>query len=169
MGVEIEHKWLPEAGLVSKILAAVRPVRIEQAYLCRRPVIRVRKDGESYYMTYKGEGMLVREEHNLPLTPAAYLSLSEKREGNMIIKDRYTVPYHVIYPERGCTQKGPEGELRMELDVFHGIHEGLFLLEIEFETKKDAEEFAAPPEFGTNVTGDPAYTNAVLSESSIKG
>ena len=41
--------------------------KIEQAYLCTDPVVRVRREDETYYMTYKGRGMLVREEYNLPL------------------------------------------------------------------------------------------------------
>ena len=40
---------------------------IEQAYLNVRPVVRVRREDENYYMTYKGGGMMAREEYNLPL------------------------------------------------------------------------------------------------------
>ena len=35
------------------------PVRaIEQAYLCTDPVVRVRRDGGEYYLTYKGRACL---------------------------------------------------------------------------------------------------------------
>ena len=66
--------------------------KIEQAYLCTNPVVRVRREDESYYMTYKGRGMLVREEYNLPLNKEAYEHLKEKADGNVIGKTRYLVP-----------------------------------------------------------------------------
>ena len=46
--------------------------KIEQAYLCTGPVVRVRKEDNSFYMTYKAMGMMSREEYNLPLTEEAY-------------------------------------------------------------------------------------------------
>ena len=36
--------------------------RIEQAYLSVDPVVRIRRLDESYILTCKGEGLLVREE-----------------------------------------------------------------------------------------------------------
>ena len=44
---------------------------IEQAYLCVEPVIRVRRQDDDYYMTYKGAGLMSREVYNLPLTREA--------------------------------------------------------------------------------------------------
>jgi len=164
MGFEIEHKWLPEKELTDRIIKAVEPVTIEQAYLCREPVIRVRREGSKYYMTYKGDGLLVREEANLPLTENAFTELAAKCDGNRIVKERYTIPYQAIYPNVPCSQKGPHGDLLLELDVFHGKPEGLVILEIEFATEEDALSFAAPSGFGRNVTDDPNYTNAVLSK-----
>ena len=54
---------------------------MEQAYLCTDPVVRIRKEDEEYYMTYKSKGLLVREEYNLPLTGNAYEHLLKKRMG----------------------------------------------------------------------------------------
>ena len=34
---------------------------IEQAYLNTDPVVRVRREDDSFYMTYKGKGLLARE------------------------------------------------------------------------------------------------------------
>ena len=45
---------------------------IEQAYLCTEPVVRIRKEDDNYYLTYKSKGLLAREEYNLPLTKEAY-------------------------------------------------------------------------------------------------
>lgn len=41
---------------------------IEQAYLNTSPVVRVRQSNDSYYLTYKGSGLMAREEYNLPST-----------------------------------------------------------------------------------------------------
>ena len=64
--MEIERKFkvrqLPEQ------LEQYPRQRIEQAYLCTEPVVRVRRSNDDYYLTYKGTGLLAREEYNLPLT-----------------------------------------------------------------------------------------------------
>ena len=52
---------------------------IEQAYLCTEPVVRIRKEDDNYYLTYKSKGLLAREEYNLPLTKEAYAHLLTKR------------------------------------------------------------------------------------------
>ena len=44
---------------------------IEQGYLCTEPVVRIRKQDDTYYLTYKSKGLMVREEYNLPLTAEA--------------------------------------------------------------------------------------------------
>ena len=54
---------------------------IEQAYLCTEPVVRIRKEDDNYYLTYKSKGLLAREEYNLPLTKEAYATCSQKRTG----------------------------------------------------------------------------------------
>ena len=35
--------------------------QIEQAYLCTEPVVRIRQEDDSFYLTYKGKGLLSRE------------------------------------------------------------------------------------------------------------
>ncbi len=61
---------------------------IEQAYLNTDPVVRIRKQDEEYYLTYKGKGLLAREEYNLPLNEQSYYHLREKADGNLIAKKR---------------------------------------------------------------------------------
>ena len=62
--MEIERKYLlkelPE-------LEKFEFHKIEQAYLCTGPVVRVRREDDSYYMTYKGGGMLAREEKQMEM------------------------------------------------------------------------------------------------------
>ena len=53
---------------------------IEQAYLCTSPVVRIRREDDSYYLTYKGKGLMAREEYNLPLNEQAYAHLLKKAD-----------------------------------------------------------------------------------------
>ena len=70
MGFEIERKFLVSDETAEKYLQMVsegklKSHEIEQAYLTTDPVIRVRRSDDEYYMTYKGKGLLKREEYNL--------------------------------------------------------------------------------------------------------
>lgn len=68
--MEIERKFLIKELPIN--LDKYENKEIEQAYLCKEPVVRIRREDETYYMTYKGKGLMVREEYNLPLTKEAY-------------------------------------------------------------------------------------------------
>ena len=146
--MEIERKFtvkeLPEN------LADYPCKRIEQGYLCTNPVLRVRRKGEAYWLTYKGEGLLVREEHEFPLDEAAYRHLLDKADGRIIEKDRYHIPY---------------GEYTIELDVFDGDLAPLIIAEVEFPSVEEAGSFVPPVWFDQDVTADPAYSNSNLSKS----
>lgn len=124
--------------------------RIEQGYLCTRPVLRVRRKGEKYWLTYKGEGLLVREEHEFPLDEAAYRHLVAKADGRIIQKDRYHIPY---------------GAYTIELDVFDGELAPLVIAEVEFPSVEEANAFTPPDWFDEDVTEDPAYSNSNLSKA----
>ncbi len=123
---------------------------IEQGYLCTEPVVRIRRQDDSYILTYKSKGLLVREEYNLPLTESAYHHLKDKVDGILISKTRYLIPLNDI--------------LKIELDVFHGDYEGLYLAEVEFPTEEMAGEFTPPQWFGEDVTFSNKYHNSVLSQ-----
>lgn len=146
--MEIERKYLipsPPAGY-----EAFPSCQIQQAYLCTDPVVRIRKEDERYYLTYKSKGLLAREEYNLPLTKEAYVHLLVKADGITLTKRRYRIPM--------------EGsDLTIELDVFSGDYEGLILAEVEFETIKDAEAFLPPDWFGRDVTLSGEYQNSRLA------
>lgn len=150
--MEIERKYLlkqiPE-------LSGFPYHRIEQAYLCTSPVVRVRREDDSFYMTYKGKGMLAREEYNLPLTKEAYEHLKEKKDGNLIGKNRYLIPL--------------EGGLLAEVDVFDPPFAPLIMAEVEFETEEQADKFQPPEWFGEEVTFDRRYHNSYMSRIKIEG
>lgn len=124
--------------------------RIEQAYLCTDPVVRVRREDDRYYMTYKGSGMMAREEYNLPLNPTAYEHLSAKADGNIISKKRYLIPLE---------QEG----LTAEVDVFAEPFAPLIMAEVEFASREQADRFAPPEWFGEEVTFDRRYHNSYMS------
>jgi CYTH domain-containing protein len=123
---------------------------IEQAYLCTDPVVRIRRSDDEYYLTYKGKGLLVREEYNLPLTKEAYLHLLTKADGIVLTKRRYLIPL--------------TGTDRIiEMDLFSGRYEGLVLAEVEFEDEASALAFTPPSWFGRDVTFSGEYQNSKLS------
>jgi len=119
---------------------------IEQGYLCTKPVIRIRQDNDRYELTYKSSGLMVREEHNLPLAKSSYEHLKQKIDGNLIRKERYVIPL--------------EHPLVIELDVFLGTHAPLILAEVEFPDVTQANSFIPPAWFGKEVTHSPEYHNS---------
>jgi CYTH domain-containing protein len=127
---------------------------IEQAYLNTNPVVRVRRQDEEYYMTYKGKGLMAREEYNLPLNKEAYYHLREKADGNIISKKRYVIPIE-------------QTDLCVELDVFDEPFAPLIIAEVEFPDEKTAEAFQMLDWFSQDVTNDPAYHNSNLSKKQI--
>ena len=150
--MEIERKYL------LKTLPDLKTYefhKIEQAYLCTSPVVRVRREDETYYMTYKGGGMMAREEYNLPLNQESYQHLKEKADGNVIGKTRYLIPLE------------KEG-LVAEVDVFDPPFAPLILAEVEFETEEQANAFEAPEWFGEDVTFDGRYHNSYMSTMKIE-
>lgn len=146
--MEIERKFLIRT--LPANIECYPHKEFEQAYLCTEPVVRVRREGEEYVLTYKSKGLMVRKEENLPLTKEAYEHLREKADGTVIIKTRYFIP------ERD--------HLTIELDVFHGNHEGLILAEVEFPTVDIAQGYQPPEWFGEEVTFSDAYHNSNLSK-----
>lgn len=150
MKMEIERKFLIKE--MPQNLDEFPARQIEQGYLCVRPVVRIRRDDDEYYLTYKGGGMMAREEYNLPLTKESYDHLIKKADGNIITKKRYEIPL--------------EGGLTAELDIFSGVFCGMSLVEVEFESIEDALGFKAPAWFGEDVTNDKRFHNSYLSRLS---
>ena len=145
--MEIERKFL-----IKKLpynLTSYKARKIEQAYLCTDPVVRVRRDNDDYYLTYKSKGMIVREEYNLPLTKEAYGHLLAKADGNIITKTRYEIP--------------EKDNLTIELDVFEGKFDGLLLAEVEFASEEEALGYIPPEWFGEDVSNSTKYHNSTLS------
>ena len=147
MGKEIERKFL-----VKEIPANLNEYpyhMLEQGYLNTDPVVRVRKEDDTYYLTYKGRGYIEKEEYNLPLNEDAYRHLLAKADGNIISKKRHLIscpPYTI------------------ELDVFEAPFAPLVIAEVEFPSLEEAKAFTPPEWFGEDVTGDYHYSNSYLSQ-----
>jgi CYTH domain-containing protein len=150
--MEIERKFL-----IKQLPADLKtyPFRLlEQGYLNTDPVVRVRKEDDEYYLTYKGKGFLAREEYNLPLNADAYAHLIGKADGNIIRKKRYRIPI--------------DGTgLTIELDVFDAPFAPLILAEVEFESIDQAQGFVPPEWFGEDVTENREYSNSYLSRKTF--
>ena len=147
--MEIERKFLIDKIPGNIDLAALRCRHIEQGYLCAEPVVRVRRDNDDYYLTYKSKGRMAREEYNLPLTKTAYDNLIKKADGNIITKTRYEIP--------------EKDNLTIELDIFEGRFAGLLLAEVEFSSEAEALAYVPPVWFGKDVTNDATYHNSNMA------
>lgn len=149
--MEIERKFtikeLPEK------LDSYLHFTIEQAYLCTNPVMRIRRQDDKYFFTYKGEGLMTREEYNLPLNQQAFEQLLPKAEGHIIRKTRYQIP----------VENSP---LIIELDLFESPSQ-LIMAEVEFPDEETANAFVPPAWFDKDVTSNPAYHNSNMSKQTI--
>ena len=145
--MEIERKYLI-AALPEQL--ETYPCRIlEQGYLNTNPVVRIRRDNDNYELTYKSAGLMSRQEYNLPLDRESYEHLLPKIDGRLIRKKRYMIPL--------------SSGLTAELDIFEGALAPLMLVEVEFQTEDDANNFTAPDWFGEDVTFSGKYHNSYLS------
>ena len=145
--MEIERKYLTDT--VPQNLDQYPCKQIEQGYLCTDPVVRIRRSDEKYTLTYKGRGLMVREEHELLLNAEAFAHLRGKVDGILIQKRRFLIPLAEKYT--------------IELDIFDGELAPLILAEVEFPSEEEANSFAPPEWFGEDVTFSTAYHNSTLS------
>ena len=150
--MEIERKFLIQKENLPD-LSAYSFHQIEQGYLCTEPVVRIRRQDDEYYLTHKSKGLLAREEYNLPLTKDAYEHLCPTADGIVISKTRYLIP--------------EKNDLTIELDVFHGVYEGLLLAEVEFSSEEAAQNYIPPAWFGEEVTYSTRYHNSNMSKGVI--
>lgn len=149
MALEIERKFLVTGDFSGSVCSAQRFV---QGYICRVPgrTVRVRIAGDRGFLTIKGpsdQKGLSRYEFEKEISVAEADELFKLCEPGTIEKVRHQAVW---------------GEHRWEIDVFHGLNEGLILAEIEL-TAED-ESFLLPPWVGEEVTGDRRYYNSTLTQ-----
>lgn len=148
---------------------------IEQGYLCTDPVIRIRREDESCLLTYKGKGLMAREEYNLPLHREAYEHLCSKTDGHIISKRRYRIPLTspkfkeaLTNGELTAAQEAFSGSpLTIELDIFEPPFAPLIMAEIEFPSVEMANAYLPEDWFLADVTNDTSYHNSNMSKRII--
>lgn len=143
--MEIERKFL-----VKRIpsLDGLRHDKIIQGYVSLLPEIRVRKKGDEYYICEKSGGNIVRDEREHKTDEKTFEKLFAKTSGRVIEKTRYYIP---------------SGKYVFELDIYSGKHEGLTVVEVEFSTLEEANNFTPPDWFGEDVSCRAEYKNKNLS------
>ena len=149
MAIEIERKFLLRNADWRK---GAIGTNYRQGYLSIDPerTVRVRIAGDQGYLTIKGKtvGMSRAEfEYSIPLAEATQL-LDTLCLRPLIEKVRYCVPY---------------AKHLWEIDEFAGENEGLILAEVELETHDQKVDL--PPWVGKEVTTDPRYYNASLTQN----
>ncbi len=153
---EIEYKFL-----VNKDRLPVLPegAAMVQGYLAFQPTVRVRTeagpgDVQKAYITIKGAGLVGRAEfeYDIPFEEArqllqlAHFALVSKKRYKLAVKD--------------------QPDLKWELDIFEGDNAGLIVAEIEVPDRNTS--FERPEWLGLDVTENPAYKNAALSQHPFK-
>ena len=128
-------------------------LEIEQGYLCTSPTLRIRKMGDAYWLTVKEKTRtdstaIHNREEEFRLNARQYEHMRTKCDGRLVHKTRYRIPL---------------GTLTAELDIFHGDHQGLMIVEVEFPDTAAADSFTPPAWFGTDVSLDPNYRNSHLA------
>ena len=151
--MEIERKYLVAA--LPADLDCYPHVEIEQGYLCTSPTLRIRRAGDAYILTVKekvrsASSAIQNREEEFRLSADRYAHLRTKCDGNLVHKTRYKIPL--------------DGGLTAELDIFHGAHQGLMLVEVEFPDTASADAFVPPAWFGTDVSQDFRYRNSWLAQ-----
>ena len=159
--MEIERKFTIKS--LPKNLNDYPCIHIEQGYLNVAPVVRVRKENDVYILTYKGSGMMAREEHNLALNEEAYYHLRSKVDGNIISKRRYLIPLENPTFREGFPTPPDDYTLTIELDVFDAPFAPLIMAEVEFGSKEAAEAFLPPDWFDEDVTYRKEYHNSYMA------
>ncbi|MCR5775668.1 MAG: CYTH domain-containing protein [Lachnospiraceae bacterium] len=148
--MEIERKWRV-AGFPGD-LSEYEAIEMEQAYLNEHPTVRIRRENDVYYLTYKGisDNDISHPEYNLPITKEAFEHMLPKCDGRVIRKKRYVIPL--------------EGtSLKAELDIFKEPFAPLMIVEVEFESLEESASFVPPAWFGDDVTHDRRFKNSVVA------
>ena len=146
---EIERKFLVRD--LPGDLPGYRSSEISQGYLVSLDnglQVRLRQSGERYFLTFKRGTGNVREEREVELTAGQFDALWPATEAKRLVKTRYEIPFR---------------DRIVEIDVYHGRHEGLIVAEVEFDDEDTAKTFEPPDWLGDDVTGDPRYSNQLLA------
>jgi adenylate cyclase len=153
VALEIERKFLVAQSWSPP--ADIEPKPIRQGYLTDSgsgTEVRVRAHGPRKLMTVKrsrsASGSSVRDEIEFEVPDKVFDELWQLSEGQRVEKLRYDIPV---------------GEHTATVDVYVDRHDGLRVVEVEFDSEEAAADFQPPDWFGPDVSGDPRYSNRLLA------
>ena len=148
MAREIERKFIVDSD--DWRTAVETSKTIVQAYLAidgeTSVRVRVSDDGRALLTVKLGVSDMTRDEFEYPVPIADARAMVAASRGRLIEKTRHIVSV--------------EGFV-WEVDVFAGALDGLVVAEVEMASEEDDPPL--PAWLGREVTGDPAWTNAVLA------
>ena len=155
MAAEIERKFLVDGPPAFALESPGED--IDQGYLVSdgQTEIRVRKKGGTCFLTVKKGHGEVREETEVEITGSQFDSLWPLTEGWRVRKRRHRIDL--------------EGGLVAEMDIYLERLEGLFTVEVEFDSEPASTGFSPPGWFGREVTGDVAYSNQQMARQGTPG
>ena len=145
--MEVERKFLvPDPPDLEHAEAE----EIEQGYLATGAdgEVRLRRKGDVRLLTAKLGAGLSRQEEEVEIDRDSFDRLWQLTEGRRLHKRR-----HVL----------PDGNRRVEVDVYEGDLDGLVVAEIEFDSEEEARAFEPLDWLGEEVTGDERYLNETLA------
>ena len=148
--IEVERKFIIEEGLAVLEDAPFRDIRQGYLAVAAAEEVRIRDASGACTLTVKSGSGLIRSEYEVPLTAEQFEALWPATVRRRLEKRRYRLP---------------SGEFTIELDVYAGSLTGLTVAEVEFPSAPLAATFVLPAWFGREVTGVPAYTNAMLASA----
>lgn len=125
---------------------------LKQGYIIAVPsaTLRIREGQSSSRLTIKTGHGISRSEIEIRISEEQAQQLWPLAGQMILSKRRYFIP-------------GNQAEHPMELDVYGGIHEGLIVLEQEFNNLETAQAWRPPAWAGQDITDDTRYTNAALA------
>ena len=152
--MEIEKKFLVK-DISHLNLSNYSKIEMVQDYLYidKLTIVRKRKciknNQKTYMYTIKTDKKnLSVNEIEKEITEDEYNSLPTKPSYNSLSKTRYIIPYIE--------------DLKIELDIFHGIYDGLIFAEIEFNSEEQANSIPVPKWFDKELSNTMTNSDMAL-------
>ncbi|MBQ3409449.1 MAG: hypothetical protein IJH12_09630 [Clostridia bacterium] len=147
MGLEIERRfYIKNIQKISEITEKYKDTKktIIQDYIYSDMLTAIRKrkiiknNMVKYIYTVKtGRKLIAVNEFEEEITKEQYDSIKTDPSRITIEKDRYVIPY--------------KDGLNIELDIFHGVYEGVIFAEIEFKSEEQAKNTPIPEWFDVEI------------------
>ena len=106
--------------------------------------------GEEYFMAIKGSGLNIRTERECVLWKPQFYTLWPECEKYIVHKFRYKLP-------------SQDGKHIVEYDIYKNGLSGLYIAEVEFNSKEDCDAYIPEDWFYKEVTFDSRYANVNLA------